>query len=180
MKKNAADIIILQVYHKPQSNEVLFLRYRTKHIIFCHFLHLEKMYKKPGDIVLHKCTINEDHMVYVAWDTRHNRVFCHLGPFFALYPPNNPKNQNFEKNAWKYYHFTHMHNNNIKKMKINMNVKCENNTMYSSWDMEHDRQHYFSYWTVFCPLPLLITQKIKILKKWKKHQVISSFYTSLP
>ena len=23
--------------------------------------------------------------------------FCHLGPFFALYPPNNPKNQNFEK-----------------------------------------------------------------------------------
>ena len=53
-------------------------------------------------------------------------------------------------------------------MKINLNIKHENNTMYGSWDMEHDRQHYFSYWTVFCPLTLLITQKIKILKKWKK------------
>ena len=26
-----------------------------------------------------------------------DRIFCHFGPFFALYPPNNPKNQNFEK-----------------------------------------------------------------------------------
>ena len=26
-----------------------------------------------------------------------DRIFCHLGPFFALLPPNNPKNQNFEK-----------------------------------------------------------------------------------
>ena len=25
-------------------------------------------------------------------------IFCHFGPFFALLPPNNPKNQNFEKN----------------------------------------------------------------------------------
>ena len=24
-------------------------------------------------------------------------IFCHLGPFFALLPPNNPENQNFEK-----------------------------------------------------------------------------------
>ena len=25
-----------------------------------------------------------------------DRIFCHLGPFSALLPPNNPKNQNFE------------------------------------------------------------------------------------
>ena len=25
------------------------------------------------------------------------RTFCHFGLFFALLPPNNPKNQNFEK-----------------------------------------------------------------------------------
>ena len=40
----------------------------------------------------------------------------HFGLFFALLsPPNNPKNQNFEKkkknvkNAWKYHHFTHVY-----------------------------------------------------------------------
>ena len=26
-----------------------------------------------------------------------DRIFCHFRPFFALYTPNNPKNQNFEK-----------------------------------------------------------------------------------
>ena len=26
-----------------------------------------------------------------------DRIFCHLGPFFALLPPNNPKNQNLKK-----------------------------------------------------------------------------------
>ena len=25
------------------------------------------------------------------------RIFCHFGPFLALLPTNNPKNQNFEK-----------------------------------------------------------------------------------
>ena len=27
-----------------------------------------------------------------------DRITCHFGPFFALLPPNNPKNQNFERN----------------------------------------------------------------------------------
>ena len=26
-----------------------------------------------------------------------DRIFCDFGPFFALLPPNNPENQNFEK-----------------------------------------------------------------------------------
>ena len=26
-----------------------------------------------------------------------DRISCHFGPFFVLLPPNNPKNQNFEK-----------------------------------------------------------------------------------
>ena len=40
------------------------------------------------------------------------KVFCHFGPFLPFEPPNNPKNQNFEKNkqtkknAGKHYHFT--------------------------------------------------------------------------
>ena len=44
------------------------------------------------------CAINEDHMRYGFSDVRLDRQsFCHVGPFFALDPPNNPKNQNFEK-----------------------------------------------------------------------------------
>ena len=36
------------------------------------------------------------------------------------------------------------------------------------------------FWTVFFPFTPVTTQKIKILKKWKKHQEMLSFYTSVP
>ena len=26
-----------------------------------------------------------------------NKIFCHFGQFLLFYPPNNPKNQNFDK-----------------------------------------------------------------------------------
>ena len=35
-------------------------------------------------------------MVPEIWSAT-DKIFCHFGPFFALLPPNNPKNQNFEK-----------------------------------------------------------------------------------
>ena len=53
--------------------------------------------------------------------------------------------------------------------------------IYYSWDMACDRCNcYFSFWAIFCPFTPLTAQKIKILKKWKKHLEISSFYTSVP
>ena len=58
--------------------------------------------KAPGDIIiLHKCTINGNHIMYGSWDMKHDgESFSHFGQFFALLPPpNNPKNQNFEKNS---------------------------------------------------------------------------------
>ena len=36
------------------------------------------------------------------------------------------------------------------------------------------------FWAIFCPLTLLTTQKIKVLKKWKKHLEILSFCTHVP
>ena len=36
-------------------------------------------------------------------------IFCHFGPLYAILPPENPENENFEKikkNAWKYHYFT--------------------------------------------------------------------------
>ena len=35
-------------------------------------------------------------MVPEIWSTT-GRIFCQFGPFFVLYPTNNPKNQYFEK-----------------------------------------------------------------------------------
>ena len=56
----------------------------------------------------------------------------------------------------------------------------DNHRMYGSWDMEHDRHNFLSFWTIFCPFTPLKAQKIKILKKWKKYLQILSFYTSVP
>ena len=54
------------------------------------------------------------------------RTFCHFGLFFALLPPNNPKNQNFEK---------------MKKTAgdiiiLQMRTLNDNHMMYGTWDME--------------------------------------------
>ena len=52
--------------------------------------------------------------------------------------------------------------------------KCtinDNYIMYGSWDMKRDTQNFLSFWTVFCPFTKdnpKTTQKIKILKNWKK------------
>ena len=43
-----------------------------------------------------------------------------------------------------------------------------------------ETDNFLSFWAIFCPFTLLTTQKIKILKFWKKHLEISSFYTSVP
>ena len=40
--------------------------------------------------------------------------------------------------------------------------------MYGSWNMTQNGQNFLSFWIIFCPCNPLTTQKIKILKKWKK------------
>ena len=51
--------------------------------------------------------------------------------------------------------------------------------LYSSCNTEWDRQNLLSVWAIFA-IYTLTTQKIKILKKWKKHPEISLFYTWVP
>ena len=137
----------------------------------------EKMKKLAGDIIiLYRCTINDNYMMYGSWDMEHVRQnFCHFGPFYALLlpppPRKNVKNKNFEK---------------LKKIPGDIIIlqwctKNHDHMLYCSWDMAHNRCNcYFSFWTIFCPFTPLTTQKIKILKKWKKHLEILSFYTSVP
>ena len=75
--------------------------------------------------------------------------------FLPFYPPNNPKNQNFEK---------------MKKLPGDIIIlhRCNkngNHMMYGSSDTEHNRENFLSIWTIFCTFIPLTTQKIKILKK---------------
>ena len=129
--------------------------------------------------------------------------FLPFWTIFCTYPPNNPKNQNFEK---------------MKKLPgdiiFHMCTINDNHMMYGSWDMERDRQNFLlfwtvffpftpqnqnfkkmkiiiknngswdierdgqiflSFWTIFCAFTPLTTWKIKILKKLTKHLEILSF-----
>ena len=115
MKKNPWGYYhFTHVYHKLESNHVWFPRYgvwRTKFFVildnFFSFYptnnpknqNFEKMKQMPADIIiLQMCNINENHMMYGSSDMECKRQnFCHFGPFFALLPKNNLKNQIFEK-----------------------------------------------------------------------------------
>ena len=86
-------------------------------------------------------------------------IFC---PFI---PPKTPKNQNFEKMknvAGDIIHFTHLHQ------------KPQWGTFPGIWS-ETDRIfcHFGGH---FLSFNLLKTWKFKILKKWKKHLEMPSFY----
>ena len=52
--------------------------------------------------------------------------------------------------------------------------------MYSSWDMQCNRQNLFIILGHLLPFTPLKAWKMKISKKWKTYLEISSFYTSLP
>ena len=60
-----------------------------------------KMKKLAGDIIiLYRCTINDNYMMYGSWDMEHVRQ--NFLPFWTIlypftHPPNNLKNKNFEK-----------------------------------------------------------------------------------
>ena len=106
--------------------------------IFCFFTPLlasetkiwKKCKKTPGHLILlHMCTINQDHMMYVYWDMKFNRqnFFVILGNFLPFYP----------LTPWKM---------KISKMKKNPGDiiiwhKCTKNhdhLLYCSRDIAHD------------------------------------------
>ena len=52
-----------------------------------------------GDVILHMCTGNENHMMYGSWDMKCKRqnFVSFWTIFFLFYSPNNPAKQTFEK-----------------------------------------------------------------------------------
>ena len=177
-----------QVCQKSWSYDLCFVRYRMWHTtfllfwaIFCFFTlpvtekikTSEKWKKTPGDIILlYMCTINEDHMMYGSSNIGYDgQSFLSFWPFFALLPLWQPRKSKFwknEKNAQRYYHFTILYHK-------------WPSWYYSSWDMERNRQTFFAILDHFLHFTSpLTTQKIKILRKWKKTPDIWSFYTCVP
>ena len=133
----------------------------------------EKMKKIAGDIIiLHMCTKNHNHMRYSSWDKEWDRIICHFGPFFALLHslPNNPENQNFQK----------MKKASGDVIILNLCNKKHNHMMYAYSDMECDDIIFCYFRLFFCSFTPLLTPKIKIWKKCKKHLEILSFYTCAP
>ena len=104
---------------------------------------------------------------FLRYQARQTEFFVISDYFLPFYPINNPENQNFEK---------------MKKTPggiiiLNMSTINENHIMYDSWDMEHDRQNFFAFWTIFCPFTPpssppspLTTQKPRESKFWKNEK----------
>ena len=133
----------------------------------------EKMKKNPGNIIiLHKCTINENHMMYVSWDIMHDRqnflsfwtVFC---PFTPL---TTQKIKIFKewKCTWRYHHFTQVQQKSWSYAILFLR--------YGVWWM----QLLFFILGYFLPFSLPNNLKNQNLKKSEKknHLQILSFYTS--
>ena len=142
MTKKPWDIIILHMC----NNHMIYGSRDIKHnghnflwfwTFFCPFAPLttpknenfEKWKKAPGDIIiLHMCTINDNHMIYDFWDMkcdRHNFL-----SFWNVFSPYSPKKWNFEKliKTPGYIIILHMRTKNIDHM------------MYDSWNIVHNRQ----------------------------------------
>ena len=91
------------------------------------------------------------HMPTIIGSTT-DRILVNLFRFLPLYPPNNPKNQNFEKikNIWRYYYFAHVCH------------QWQYDMMYGSWDRECNRQNFLSLWTIFHSFTPLANWIIKL------------------
>ena len=105
-----------------------------------------------------------------SWDVECGRHFRLILDHFLPFYPTNPENQNFETTTTtttKHLEISSFHRSVPRIMIIRY-------TLPEIWHvMDVIVIFYFGLFLAFTPLTV---QKIKILKKWKKHQEISSFY----
>ena len=142
--KTPQDIIILNICTINDNHIWLYSSWDMEHnrqiflsfwIVFCPFIDPEnqnfgKTKKKiPEDvIILQMCTISDSHMMYGSWDMKCNRqnFLSFWTIFLPFYPPNNPKNQNFEKLTKTPGDIIILHMRTIN----------DNHPMSGSWDIE--------------------------------------------
>ena len=95
---------------------------------------------------------------FLRYRARQTEFFVILDSFLPFYLPIDPENQNFIKIKIIPKGIIILHKHAIN----------DNHTMYGSWDIKCDGHNFLSFDTVFCSFVPLTTQKLKILKKWKK------------
>ena len=103
------------VYHRWQSYDVWFLTYwawQTELFVMLSYVlffyksenwNFEKIKTTHRDIIiLHRCTIKDNHMINGSWDVKCHRqnFYRRLGHFLSFYPPNSSKIENIKK-KWK-------------------------------------------------------------------------------
>ena len=172
-------IIILKICTINDNHNVWFLRFGAQQTkFFCHFGPFFDLLPswKPGKLIFWK--IKKTLKILLFFTCAHHKwqlydvcllkygaqqaeffvTLYHFSPFypFTHFLPYWPRKQRFWKNKkhleiLSFYHKKVYH-------------KYDNDMMYDSWDMEHNRQIFLSIWTVFCPFTPLTTQKIEILK----------------
>ena len=83
--------------------------------------------------------------MYGSWDVKRDRLnfFVILGYFLLFYPTNNLKNQNFEK----------MKNIPGAIIILRLCTRNDNDLVYGSWDMDHDRHIFSHFGPLFTLLP---------------------------
>ena len=107
-------------------------------------------------------------MVPEIWSVT-DRMFIIMEYFLPFYRPMGPRKSNFWQNEKTLEDI-------IILQMFNIN---DSHMIYGFSDMLCNRQNFFvifDHFLPFYPLPPLTTQKIKILKNWKKLLELSSFY----
>ena len=101
---------------------------------------------------------------FLRYGVQQTEFFVILGHFLPFYPPNNTKNQNFEKTKKALGDIIILHMCTIN----------DNRMMYSSWNMEHDGQNFLSLLTIFCSFPPnnLNNQNFEKMKKLPRGIII--------
>ena len=128
------------------------------------------MRNSPGDIIiLHKCTINDNHIRNGSWDMEcDRRIFVILDYFLPFYPPNNPGNQNIEKMKELSGHIIVLHMCRYHKWQS-----------YAILFLRYEplQTEFLCHFGPFFPFYPTNNPIIRILKKWKRLLEITSFYT---
>ena len=108
---------------------------------------------------------------FLRYGARQTDFFCHFELFLPFYPPNDPKNQNFEKMKKKWLEiisFTQLYQKSWSYVTLFMR--------YDVWGM------WFLFFILgyFLPFYHPNNQKNQNFRKMIKHLEISSFHTCVP
>ena len=109
------------------------------------------------------------YVLFLKYQAPQTDFFVIFGYFLHFYPSNNVEDQNFDKMKKTPRDIVILNMstiNEVPKIKIMMN---------DSQDIEHDRQNFFSFWTIFCPL-LFNFWKNEKKNTWRYHHFTEVYY----